>query len=181
MGEAVSDFEWGRGFPLSALARGPARLRLAPDEAQRAELARRVGLESLPELVAELQIRPWLDGASLTGRIRGRVGQLCSVTLEPIEQALSGDIDVRLLPAGSPNAVQDEPDAGGELTLDLEAPDPPETLEGEEIDLTGYVVEQLALEIDPFPRKPGATFEFVPPAEEESPFAVLKQLKDKKD
>jgi hypothetical protein len=43
-----------------------------------------------------------------------------------------------------------------------------------------YIVEHLALAIDPFPRKPGAEFEFTPPAEEESPFAVLKKLKDPK-
>ena len=54
----------------------------------------------------------------------------------------------------------------------------PELLEGDEIDLGGYVVEHLALEIDPFPRKPGVVFE--PPAdtEERSPFAVLKRLTD---
>ena len=41
----------------------------------------------------------------------------------------------------------------------------------------GHVIEHLALEIDPFPRKPDAVFE--PPATEEetSPFAVLKGLK----
>ncbi len=40
----------------------------------------------------------------------------------------------------------------------------------------GWMTE--ALEIDPFPRKPGVAFEFTPPAQEESPFAVLKKLKD---
>jgi hypothetical protein len=42
------------------------------------------------------------------------------------------------------------------------------------------VVEHLALEIDPFPRKPGAEFDYQPPAQEESPFAVLKNLKTPK-
>ncbi|MFN3524092.1 MAG: YceD family protein [Phenylobacterium sp.] len=177
----MSDHPWGRPLPLSALARGPLRLRLAPDAATRAALARDLGLESLPELVAELNVRPWLDGAELKGRIEARVEQLCSVTLEAFEQPLAANFEVRVLPASSPNAVDDQAEGGGELTLDPDAPDPPDLLEGEDIDLTAYVVEHLALEIDPFPRKPGAQFDYVPPTEEVSPFAVLKQLKDKKD
>ena len=49
--------------------------------------------------------------------------------------------------------------------------------ESDAIDLAGYVVEHLALEIDPFPRKPGV--EFVLPAQppESSPFDVLRALK----
>jgi len=51
---------------------------------------------------------------------------------------------------------------------------------GEAIDVAGYVVEHLALEIDPFARKPGAEFEYIAPTVEESPFAVLKALQDRK-
>jgi uncharacterized metal-binding protein YceD (DUF177 family) len=85
---------------------------------------------------------------------------------------------VRVLPADSPNQPQDD---GGELTLDLEAPDPPDLLEGEEIDVEAYVVEHLALAIDPFPRKPGVEFEYMDKdAAEVSPFAVLKNLQTRK-
>ena len=50
-------------------------------------------------------------------------------------------------------------------------------IEDGKIDLGQYAVEQLALALDPFPRKPGATF--VQPEEpaEISPFAALKALK----
>jgi len=34
------------------------------------------------------------------------------------------------------------------------------------------------VEIDPFPRQPGETFEYAPPQDDDSPFAVLKRLKD---
>ena len=43
--------------------------------------------------------------------------------------------------------------------------------------LGGYVLEHLALEIDPFPRKPGAVFEPPQTAEIISPFASLRNLK----
>ena len=54
-------------------------------------------------------------------------------------------------------------------------------LEDGEIDLGQYVVEHLALELDPFPRKPGAEFVQPPEPAEISPFAVLKALKPKDD
>ena len=49
------------------------------------------------------------------------------------------------------------------------------------IDLGDYVVEHLALEIDPFPRRPGAVFEAPEPLPETSPFAALKALKPRGD
>jgi hypothetical protein len=169
--------EWTRTLRLHELGRGPVQLRLAPDAAERARIAHDLGLESLPALSAELTVQPWLDGAQIRGRFHARVEQLCSLSLEAFTQDLDGEIEVRAVPPGSPNA----PGEGGhELELDLDAPDPPDVLEGDVIDFAAYVVEHLALEIDPFPRKPGAAFDYAPPAEEESPFAVLKNLKPPK-
>ena len=56
-----------------------------------------------------------------------------------------------------------------------------EEIEGNAIDLGEMVAQCLALELDPYPRKPG--IEYVPEAEKlqdsgaESPFAALAQLK----
>jgi uncharacterized metal-binding protein YceD (DUF177 family) len=171
----VSD-SWTRRIRLHELARGPLSVTLAPDAAERARIAHDLGLESLPALEAELTVRPWLDGAEIRGRFKARVEQLCSLSLEPFEQDLAGEVEVRAVPAGSPNAPTE---GGHEVELDLDAPDPPDVLEGDAIDLAAYVVEHLALEVDPFPRKPGAAFDYQPPAAEESPFAVLKTLKPK--
>ena len=168
--------EWSRPIRLHELARGPLKLHLEPDAAERARIAGDLGLESLPALSADLTVRPWLDGAEITGRFTARVEQLCSLSLEPFEQELKGDIDVRAVPADSPNAPTE---SGHELELDIEAPDPPDLLETDTIDVAAYVVEHLALEIDPFPRKPGVEFDYSPPDKEESPFAVLKNLKPK--
>jgi uncharacterized metal-binding protein YceD (DUF177 family) len=168
---------WATPIQLRELARGPLSVRLEPDAGERAKVARDLGLESLPALTAELTVRPWLDGAEITGRFEAVVEQLCSVTLDPFEQPLSGDIAVQVVAAGSPHAPAEAP---GEVEHDPEAPDPPDVLAGEAIDLAAYVVEHLALEIDPFPRKPGVEFEYAAPPEPESPFAVLKKLKDQK-
>ena len=162
---------------LHELSRGPVRLTLEPDADQRAAIAKRVGLKSLPALRADVTVKPWLDGAELSGGFDAVVEQVCGVTLDPFEQPLRGEIDVRVVPAGSPHAATSE---GGEMELDPDAPDAPDAMDGDAIDVSAYVIEHLALEIDPFPRKPGATFEYEAPKEETSPFAALKKLTEPK-
>lgn len=174
---AAKNADWGRLIRLHELDRGPVSLHLEPDAAERARIARDLGLESLPALVADVTVKPWLDGAEITGRFKASVEQLCSVSAEAFEQPLRGEIEVHVVPAGSDNMPGE---IAHEVELELDAPDPPDVLAGDAIDVSAYVVEHLALEIDPFPRKPGAEFDYQPPAQEESPFAVLKNLKTPK-
>lgn len=166
--------DWGRKIRLSELERGPIQLRLEPDAAARAAIAQDLGLESLPALTAEVTIRPWLDGATLLGRFQARVEQISSISLDPFEQDLSATFEVAVVPAGSPNVAEE----AGETNFDPEAPDPPDVLEGEVIDPSAYLVEHLALELDPFPRQPGEEFAFDAGDPDDSPFAALKALKN---
>ena len=99
--------------------------------------------------------------------------QICGVSLEPFSQPLEGDIDLRLLPPGSPNLPAGEE---GEVEVSLETPDPPETLDGDLIDLDAILAEYLALAVDPFPRRPDAVFTWSQDAEDVSPFAALRNL-----
>jgi len=168
---------WTTPIHLRELGRGPVQTRLEPDAAERSKAADQLGLESLPALTAELSVRPWLDGAEITGRFQAVVEQICGVTLDPFEQTLSGEIAVQVVPRGSPNAPAE---ARGEAEHEMDEADPPDVLEGEAIDLAALVVEHLALEIDPFPKKPGAEFDYAPGTKEESPFAVLRKLTDPK-
>ncbi len=121
---------------LHQIGRGAVSVRLEPDAAERAKVAHDLGLESLPALSAQLTLKPWFDGVEITGRFEATVEQICAVSLDNFEHPLSGDIDVRVVPAGSPQA----PEGGGELEFDPEAPDPPDVLEGDAIDLAAYVV-----------------------------------------
>lgn len=165
---------WTTPVRLHELGRGTLSVRLAPDDAERATVAKALGLESLPALTASLTLKSWMDGVEITGRFDAVVEQVCAVSLDNFEHPLSGEIEVRAVPAGSPQAPQP---TGGEVDYDPEAPDPPDILSGDAIDLAAYVVEHLALEIDPFARKPGVEFDYTPPAGPESPFAVLRKLK----
>ncbi len=167
---------WSKPVRLHELAGGVMTVRLEPDADERAQIAKDLGLEALPALTANLTLKPWLDGVEITGRFDAVVEQTCSVSLDPFQQPLEGVIELRAVPEGSPHAPAA---SGGELDFDPEAPDPPDVLEGDMLDLADYVVEHLALEVDPFARKPGAAFEFAAPPEDDSPFAVLKKLKDR--
>ena len=166
---------WAVPVRLSELSRGPAVRKLAPDEATRAAIAASIDLEGLPEFSAEVMVRPWQDGAEIEGRWTAVVTYLCGVSLEPFDATLQGAFSVRAVPPSSPLAVPPEP--VDEIDLDPDAEDPPDVLEADTVDLGAYLVEHLALELDPFPRKPGAVFEPPPPENPPSPFAVLTRLK----
>lgn len=150
---------------------------LAPDEATRARIAKTLDLAGLPGFEGEVRLTPWLDGVELEGRWNAQVIYKCGLTLEPFEAELDGVFTIRAVPSDSPLAVAADNDGDEDLELSLDSEDPPDVLEGDAIDIGAYLVEHLALELDPFPRKPGAVFDAPPAEEPESPFAVLRRLR----
>lgn len=169
----MSDAPWSQSVRLSEVGRGPRQRELSADAAARGRIAKALNLVELPELTARIELASWMDGVTVRGTWRGRVVQTCGLSLEPFESVVSGDFDIRAVPADSPVA----PSEAGAVELDLDAPDPPDVLEADRVDLAAYVVEHLALELDPFPRKPDAVFEPPEAEPEASPFAALLQLK----
>jgi hypothetical protein len=165
---------WPHVIGLAEVARGPVVRHLVADEAARARIAKVVGLDGLALLEADVRIVSWLDGVEITGRWRARVGQTCGVTLEPFESDLAGELQIRAVPEGSQALATTE---DHEVEMDPDADDPPDRLESDHVDVGAYLVEDLSLAVDPFPRKPGATFEAPETQGEISPFAVLAKLK----
>jgi len=145
------------------------RLELAADDATRAQLAATARLRGLPEATAEVMLTPAGGGkVQVSGRVRAVVGQTCVVTLEPVDTIVDEAFSVLFLPeeAVMPAAAAEDDD-------------PPEQIVGGIIDVGSLVTDYLFLGIDPYPRKPGATFDAVAsgPAPEDHPFAALKALK----
>ena len=142
---------------------------LEPDAAERAKIAKSLDLASLDAFDADIKLEPnGHSGWRVSGRVRADAVQTCGLTLEPLPVHIDARFSIPLA-----EAVETESDEI-DVTLDDDAPD---LIEDGQIDLGQYAVEQLALKLDPFPRKPGA--EFVQPEEpaEISPFAVLKALR----
>lgn len=154
---------------LNEIASGIER-QLRPDDATRARIAKALDLATLDSFDADIRVEPSRAGWTLSGRVRAVGEQVCGITLEPLLVQIDEPFSIALV-----EAVQREPDEiEVEVSLDDDAPD---VIEDGRIDLGQYAVEQFALALDPFPRKPGA--EFVQPDEpaEISPFAVLKAFR----
>lgn len=160
-------------LPYSEIVRlhqvgGGVKRTLEPDAAARARIARSLDLASLDAFVAEMQLVPSPGGWRLSGRVKASLAQTCGITLEPLPVEIDAPFTVNLA-----EAVDEESDEIV-ITMDDESPD---LIEEGQVDLGQYAVEQLALRLDPFPRKPGAEFVQPPEPAEISPFAVLKQLR----
>ena len=168
----MTDAAWSVARTWAAL-RVPGGETLSADVASRARIARFLDLEGLDAMMASLAHEAWRDGARVWGHVEAVAIRLCGVTLEPFEERVETDFDLRFVPVGSPNA----PAMETELIVTLDADDPPEVVHGEAVDLSHYLIEALGLALDPFPRKPGAMFDYVDRVKEASPFAVLNFAK----
>jgi len=163
----MNELPFSEPMRLHQIGAGVER-RLEPDASARARIARALDLASLDSFVAEMNLAPAPGGWRLTGRVKAKLAQTCGVTLEPLPLEIDAPFSISLA-----EPEDEEPDEIV-ITLDDESPD---LVEDGQIDLGQYAVEQLALRLDPFPRKPGAEFVQPPEPAEISPFAVLKQLR----
>ncbi|MBU1538398.1 MAG: DUF177 domain-containing protein [Alphaproteobacteria bacterium] len=163
----LPDLPWSEPVRLHQVGGGVKRT-LEPDAAARARIVKALDLASLDAFTAEMELKPTDAGWRLSGRVRASLAQTCGITLEPLPLEIDAPFALTLA-----EAVEEDSDEIV-ITLDDESPD---LIENGQIDLGQYAVEQLALRLDPFPRKPGAEFVQPPEPAEISPFAVLKQLR----
>lgn len=155
-------------------------------EAERIELARELDIPAVHRLAAEIEVKPWSrHGWRMTGRVRAAVTQTCVVTLEPLEAEVDEAIDVKFVPEAEAERYRPKPDAAGEVDLGAEPEDPPDVFDGATLDPGRVAEEHFMLGLDPYPRKPGASFDPVrfglagdgPGGGTVSPFAALSKLK----
>lgn len=159
--------EFSRLHRLTAERR---EVELEADAAERAALARRLGILGVDALAATLTLVPETSGVvRARGRLRAAVEQACVATLEPVPQQVDVPLELLILPEGTAPA-DDDP----------ESPDEIESAGGM-VDLGEAVAEQLSLALDPYPRAPGAVPELPNDPEEEparaNPFAALAKLR----
>jgi hypothetical protein len=153
---------------------------LAADAAARAAVAQSIGLRALPRLEATFDVtRHGREGLRIVGQVSATVGQVCVVTLEPIENEVEEHVDLTFAPA-APNVADDDCQGDRQPNSLAVDEDVPEVLVGGVVDLGVIVIEFLTLGIDPYPRRPGVEFSS-PAADDKSghPFAALAALKNK--
>ena len=166
---------------------------LSADAGERRALARRFGLLELDLLRATGRLERGDDSRELRfrGTLEAEVVQACVVSLEPVAASIREPIERRYRrdPAAGAGAraahdpviwVADEDDAESEVEL----------VSGRTIDLGEAVAEELALALDPYPHAAdaadlvradlGPDITFGAPEPAASPFAALRQLKEKR-
>lgn len=157
-------------------------VRFEPSDEERAGVAERLGILSIEALVADLTVSRWKrDGIAVEGRITGALEQACVVTLDPVRETVDEPVDLIFVPETS-KLARIQPEGDGELHLDPEGADIPETFRGDTIDLGPFIEELVGLSLDPYPRAPGVEFSELdtdpdPSGGKVSPFAALGRLK----
>lgn len=157
--------------------------KLEASAAERRAMADLAGVRDILSAHADFDVVPKSGGrVQVTGHVRGRIGQTCVVTLDPMESEIDEEIDLTFAPEAEARRLQDLIEEGQDDKEPPYAADPPEAIVNGIIDLGRVATDALFLAIDPYPRKPGAMFEaeVKAPDPEDHPFAALKALQDNK-
>lgn len=143
-------------------------------DAQRATLAARFGLPAISRLEGRFILhheRSGIIAAELA--MNATITQTCVVSLEPFEAKIKEQATLRFVPeAAMHHASGDEEDEEDVTPDTLDSPDEI-PYSGDIIDLGAALAEQLALALDPYPRKPGAALPDSASDNSAHPFAAL--------
>jgi hypothetical protein len=127
----------------------PVTVRIAADSRDLERLRQQWDVLEVRSFDAEIAITRWKrDGVRLKGHVGVSIVQNCVVTLDPVEQRIDEDFETVFLPENSRLASRIV-DGNGELFLDPEGPDLPDTFSGDSIDVGAVAAEFAALAIDP--------------------------------
>ncbi len=172
--------EFSRTRALAAITQNKSRMRLTANEQERRDLAVRLGLVALDRLSAEVTFyRRGKEMIVVQGAFDSHYVQTCGVTLEPMGVDGAGEFEREFVAR----------EGGGEqppariVDFDATGKDDPDVVTGDTLDFGELVAEELALTIDPFPRRSdaelpararGGSEEVI---EKNNPFHILKDLK----
>ena len=142
--------------------RAEVTVEASPEEC--AALAREFGIPAIRDLVGRFRLAGSPARLQVGGTVEAMVTQVCTVSLEPFEAPVGEAVEV---------AFTSQDMLAGTDAEDVELPDP---IVNGRIDFGALTAEFLALGLDPYPRKPGISFEPVAAGEEEKPLASLHRL-----
>ncbi len=173
---ALEPQELSRPVRVNEVGKGGLEFTVEADEAERAAIAGRLGVERVGALTAQVTVKRWRQtGARLTAHVNGTMTRRCVVSLDEFEAPIDEQFEARYADPDDEIAMAAPEE---ELVLDPESEEPPEILEGGAFDAGEAIVQHLVLGLDPYPRKPGVEFEEVRESPGKiSPFAVLSGLK----
>ena len=169
-------------YNLARLGNAGDEVHFSAGEAERAGIAKWAGILSVEKLAVRVEIKKLESNRfGLTFSLDADVTQSCVVSLEPVPAHIERSFSRELVFVGPARHRPDQAGAKGdesETVLD-DLEEGPEEITSLHQDLAVPALEEFALSLDPYPRRPGVEFtpkkgESDPP---QSPFAVLKGLK----
>lgn len=151
------------------------RLDLVADEAERAAIAKRLGLPSVDRLEVHVTLAKTGNVVRACGRLGASLDQNCVVTNEPVPAHIDEPFEMVFMPEPAASSPDEEIELG-ESDCDVVFYD------GAALDLGTAIADTLALSLDPYPRSAGAHAALkeagVLTEQQASPFAVLAKLKN---
>lgn len=135
------------------------------DPAELPAVAARLGVPAVQSLRCEFRLRRIGGIVEAHGTLTASLTQQCVVSLDDFDSVMQEDFAVHFVPAGTEDE-EPEPDVPDQIPF-----------EGSMIDLGEAMVEQLALSLDPYPRRPGAELPAGALEPEQGAFAALASLR----
>jgi uncharacterized metal-binding protein YceD (DUF177 family) len=172
--------EFSRTVRIDTLSAVPRPVSIGANEAERAALAQRFGLEAIHSLAAKAELVRTGEAVRATGRVTAAVVQSCVASGVPVEEQVAEDFAIEFRPHPQVGGPDEEIELSeGELDVVF--------YDAAAVDLGDAVAETVSLALNPFPRAPDAEDALRAAgvkSEEEaraeaSPFAGLAALKDK--
>ncbi len=142
--------EFSRTVRIDTLGPSVRMLSIGADEAERAALARRFGLQAIEHLSAEAELTRSGDSVRASGTLSAKVTQSCVATGAPVEEDVAEDFRIEFRPHPAASGSADEEIELGEGELDVVFYD------GAAVDVGEAVAESLSLALNPYPRCPDA-------------------------
>lgn len=161
-----------RPFDLASLGDRPETVTVTASPEECAAVAAAFDLPAIASLGGKIRLSR-LANRRVAARLdlAARLTRICVVTLDRFEQDVIERTGLVIVPSAGGAA-----DPGETSIADPDAPDEI-VADGSIVDLGAIVVEQLALALDPYPRKPGAVLPALGAASGETAFAALAALK----
>ncbi len=176
------ELEFPRPLDVSNLEPEGKTELIAATEAECDAITRRFGVVHVKELTATVHVAPWKRGGiRARGSASALVSQVCVITLDEFDSQVEASLDRIFVERTSRWSAS----SGAEILVSVDDDDISTIVDGC-IDLGELALEELLLELDPYPKKPGAQLpehatSSVPGDDgreaRPNPFAVLRQLK----
>jgi hypothetical protein len=165
--------EFSRSYAVENLPLHRLQLHLEATRDECKAIAKRAELIDLKSLKADLDMG-WLPGSKvleIKGRIDADLVQRCVLTLEEFPSKTTYEFTTTFQDGGTiEQSVEETVDLGHEIH------DEPEFLVDGRVDLGELVTQQMILNLDPYPKKPGAKLAVGAGEGKVTPFAELKSL-----